>query len=372
MIQPNSPTPNPGWNSLPAQAALWLLSLSAFAGSAAALPAPPGNSGPVACVPRQEIPDSPGGKDSRYEWGPEQAAATVNGFVIRAVAVSRSLRLAQPDDRAESFQPTPQLLAASLEHLVCQRIVFDALQSGSDGLGPSLVKQELDRFAVRLKTAGMSLEQHLQEQGLTAAELEASLVWNRIWQAFLDRSLTEPAMQDFFSGHLRDFDGTVLSVDQILWTWPAACTAETRQAMRDHAAGVHRQIQDGVLAWEDAVRQHSMSPLAKGDPAGAVRWIGRTGPMPEAFTAAAFRLESGQVSAPVETPFGLHIIRCIEVRPGHRKFSEVSGEVKQAMTSALFGQLVAKHRPGARVEYSPEFPHLRSDGGLEFPEPKRN
>jgi len=38
--------------------------------------------------------------------------------------------------------------------------------------------------------------------------------------------------------------------------------------------------------------------------------------MDEAFSRAAFALQTGQISPPVRSPFGVHLIRCEAIKPG--------------------------------------------------------
>jgi peptidyl-prolyl cis-trans isomerase D len=92
-------------------------------------------------------------------------------------------------------------------------------------------------------------------------------------------------------------------------------------AATDDEKGVARKIAQGYL---DKIRAGGdFAALAKqhsDDPASAVKggdlgFFGR-GEMTPAFEAAAFALQPGEVSDIVETPFGFHVIRVEEHRPG--------------------------------------------------------
>jgi peptidyl-prolyl cis-trans isomerase D len=72
--------------------------------------------------------------------------------------------------------------------------------------------------------------------------------------------------------------------------------------------------------------EHSDDPGSAGQ-GGDLGWAGRGVYAPE-FEAVLFDLEPGQVSAPVRTPFGFHIIRLDEVKAGtQRSFEEVRAEL---------------------------------------------
>ena len=71
-----------------------------------------------------------------------------------------------------------------------------------------------------------------------------------------------------------------------------------------------RKIQQGA-SFEDLAAQHSLCPSRKRG--GDLGWFGR-GRMVHAFEQAAFNLKQGQISQPVQTEFGWHLIKCVETK----------------------------------------------------------
>ena len=72
--------------------------------------------------------------------------------------------------------------------------------------------------------------------------------------------------------------------------------------------------------------------------------------MPEAFGQAAFALEPGAISPPVVTEAGVHLIQCVEIKPGSRTWQEVRGELEPTVTRYLFRWAADRQRPQARIE----------------------
>ncbi len=297
-------------------------------------------------------------------WPPGENAivATVDGFGIRAGLVLNKL---QPNRRsaAEKNVPPPavELWVPAVEHLIDRQAVLRGLASYRAATGPSEMKMELGRLGKQLESAGGSLDAHIASLGLTQAEFENELRWQLTWQRLLQRMLTEEAVEKFFEQHRRDFDGTTMLVDQILWVWDDQATNEQKQELQQQASGVFDRLKRGELLWDDTVREFSMSPLA-GDPRQAGRLIGRQAPMPPAFSAAAFALEVNEISPPVETLVGIHIIRCLEIRPGDRVLNEVDREVRSAMAERMFKNLVDRHRPSSDISYGEGFPQSGHSG----------
>jgi parvulin-like peptidyl-prolyl isomerase len=105
-------------------------------------------------------------------------------------------------------------------------------------------------------------------------------------------------------------------------------------------------------AFAKLAREHSTCP-SKAD-GGDLNWFPRTGSMVEPFAAAAFALRPGQISDPVATPFGQHLILVTARRSGQTtKFEDVKEEVREVYVNRLREQLVAQLRKSAKITINP-------------------
>lgn len=90
---------------------------------------------------------------------------------------------------------------------------------------------------------------------------------------------------------------------------------EEVEAAMKKANGIFNQIQKGEKTFEEMVRLHSEDPSSS-QSGGELTWFKRTSQYPMEFKEAAFSLtQNGQVSAPVKTAYGVHIIKRIDLRP---------------------------------------------------------
>ena len=91
----------------------------------------------------------------------------------------------------------------------------------------------------------------------------------------------------------------------------------------------------------------------------------RRGSMPEPFSRAAFRLKKGELSPPTISPFGVHLIRCTDVKPGKKKLTDegVSKRIKLRLAKRLFDDIVAKQKKKAKIQYSGKSPYWKPDTG---------
>lgn len=100
---------------------------------------------------------------------------------------------------------------------------------------------------------------------------------------------------------------------------------EDRAQVRARAQTAYAELKNGA-EFGDLVLRYSDGPEAtKGGALGFVRQGELLPPIERALTS----LEVGQISEPVETPMGLHILRLEEkVPPGFRPFAEVRNEIQ--------------------------------------------
>ena len=120
------------------------------------------------------------------------------------------------------------------------------------------------------------------------------------------------------------------------------------------AEQLRQSITGGKLAFADAAKQNSAGPSAK--VGGDIGWIQRREPMPEAFSAAAFALQPGEVSPPVTTTFGVHLIQVQEVKPGTKTWQDAADQLRPAVTLYLFRWLADKERTAAKIERTGDWP----------------
>jgi len=78
---------------------------------------------------------------------------------------------------------------------------------------------------------------------------------------------------------------------------------------KDEAVDLLNKIKDGSVDFETAAAQKSLCP--SGSVGGDLGFFGK-GMMVKPFEDAAFSLEIGELSEPVQTQFGWHIIKVTE------------------------------------------------------------
>ena len=97
---------------------------------------------------------------------------------------------------------------------------------------------------------------------------------------------------------------------------------EQVEAARKKAESIYKQIEDGA-SFEALAKKYS-DDIGSSKHGGDLGYLARSDMMDPVFAKAAFALTKGQVSKPVKSAYGFHIIKLVDVKKGKTKsFDEV-------------------------------------------------
>lgn len=276
-------------------------------------------------------------------------AARVDGRDITWREVDRRVRQTL-GERDASPAAMAALRRAAREQLISRELILSYLSAHDVAPSKQDVDVELARIRKRLAIDERTLEDYLKNSEQTEAEFRKLLRWKLGWQWYLDRYLTDANLQRHFQQHRRQFDGTRMRVAQILFKADVADPASLAAA-RAAAKKVRAELAAKKLTFAEAAKKHSAAPSS--DKGGDIGWIERHEPMQESFSRAAFALELNEVSEPVTTAVGAHLIKCLEVEPGQRRWQEVREPLRVAVTTHLFNWVAAQQRSRSKISRAP-------------------
>lgn len=247
--------------------------------------------------------------------------------------------------------------AQILEENIKQRLVNLYLQNSRYRATEAEVDLELADLRQDLAAQDKSLEDLYQQRGINATQLRESIAWDLSWGKYLDQFLTEENLQKYYQQHRRKFDGTRLRVAHVLIKPEDPTSAESWNKAFEKCQSVAARIQKQEIDFEQAVVEYSAgaTKINQGD----LGWIQWNGPMAREFTIAAFELQPGEVSPPVPTSFGYHLIRILEEEPGKKSLDDVRPLLVPAVKRYLFDWLASKQAESTAVSFTCEFPHFQ-------------
>lgn len=114
----------------------------------------------------------------------------------------------------------------------------------------------------------------------------------------------------------------------ILIEVPGAATETEVEAARKQAQALYEQIQAGE-SFEALAREHS-DDIGSANDGGDLGYMARDTMMDPALADAAFSLAEGEVSRPVRSAYGFHLIKVEDIKRGQSKsFEEVRAQLEQ-------------------------------------------
>ncbi|MEP1201795.1 peptidylprolyl isomerase [Tateyamaria sp.] len=234
----------------------------------------------------------------------DQVVATVNGtdITVGHMIVARATL-------PQQFQELPDevLFNGILEQLVQQTLLAQSFDSDLP------------------KRAQLSLEN--ETRSLTAGEALEEL---------FAVALTDTALQDAYEARFEDAEAAEeYNASHIL--------VETEEA----AQAIKEEIESGA-EFAAVAREKSTGP--SGPNGGQLGWFG-TGAMVPNFEAAVVALEVGEVSAPVQTQFGWHVIILNESRVQERPtLDAIRSELEEGLRATALEARIEELTVGAKID----------------------
>lgn len=296
-------------------------------------------------------------------------AATVNGQPIYETAIQRGLDRVPPARRTEAR-------GEIVEFLIDNTLLDQYLQQMQIAVAPKDVDGRIDQIKQEIAKQKQTYEKVLQELRLTEAELRTQITSDLRWDKFVLQQATEQNLRALFDGNKEMFDGSMVRARHILLTprvGDAQAGEQAKAQLLAWRAQIEKQAADQLaklppqadkLSQEQArgkLVEDAFAALAKEKSAcpsrekgGDVSWFFRAGSMVEPFAKAAFALKPYQMSDPVKTQFGYHLILCVETRAGKAvKFEDVKDEVREVYAERLRESVCARLRQTAKIAVNP-------------------
>ena len=277
---------------------------------------------------------------------PPKIAAMVDGYPISTTAAQRLLKQSLPNHQRAAQEPV--MIETAIARLIDRRVVYQYLVANGGAAGKNAVQVEVDGLKRELATIEQSWDGYLVAQQLTREELEFEIEWKISWNRYLQTSLTDEFLEQHFQQHQRQFDDSEMRVAHLLIKTDDRVSVDQALAK---ATGILADLDANIVTWDEAVSKHSAAPTRNSG--GEMGWIRYDEPMPQEFSTAAFRLAVGEISPPVATAFGIHLIKCLELRTGKTGWRDALDRVREHATRSLFEKLATEHRSKVSIKIQP-------------------
>jgi len=298
--------------------------------------------------------------------GKAKPAAVVNGREIPESAVQRALK---PIAKEHQEKARPQIITA----LIDDALVDNYLELLKITVEPKEVDAQLETIKKDILESKQEYAKVLEKMEITEAEFKKEIHNQLRWEKFVTMQGTDEKLKRLFESSPEIFDGSTVRARHILIapetpdekgktaaikklqdikaTVAAATSAAASKTPPDadnltKQKILHKATDDAFAA---AAKEHSICPTKQDG--GTLREFPRMGMMVEPFAKAAFALEPYQVSGPVETAYGVHLILVTGKKPGEAvKFEAVKGAVIEVYASRLRDAIIEKMKADANTK----------------------
>jgi peptidyl-prolyl cis-trans isomerase C len=290
-------------------------------------------------------------------------AAVVNGQPIMEMAVFRGLLGVNPQLRDKA---RPEVI----NYLVDNVVVDQYLTQLKIDVPAKDVDEHLERIKTEAKKGGQDFPTMLKNLHLTEDELRRQLTGALKWDKFVLQQGTDKALHDLFDQNVDMFNGAKMQARHIL----VKIVQDNKAEAEGKLLAIKKQIETDVAqemsklpAGSDKItlEKERAKALEKAFSAAAVKesvcpskaqggdlgYFPRVGAMVEPFARAAFALKPYQMSNPVVSDFGMHLILVVDYRPGKDvKFAEVKPFVQEVYGERLREAILTSYKPKSKIE----------------------
>ena len=240
--------------------------------------------------------------------------ASINGQNISRADFDKKL-----ESSPTAKQVLTQMVQQSLVDSYGKDNKIDVAQSEID-------KKESD---IKAKYPAGQFEQILKQQGLTEADVQ-----NILRQQIIIEKAVAPMVKVSDADIKAYFAKNHATLDK-----PAQVRARHILVADEKTAQLVESKLKGGAKFEDLAKQYSTDPSTK-DKGGELGFFGH-GQMVPAFEKAAFSMSAGQISPPVKSPFGWHVIQTEELHPASiATLASAHDSIKETLTQQQEAQQI--------------------------------
>ena len=244
--------------------------------------------------------------------------------------------------------------ARMLNDIIDKRVIAQSLEEDGTYLDPAALEKQMHKLESRMKENRTTLEKFAAQRGVGVETARQELAWPMIWGRYLERHLADE-IEGYFNEHRKELDGTEVRVSHILLRPDGI--KESKQQVARRAEKIREQIESKKLTFEQAAEKYSAGPSrAKW---GDLGFVPRFGLLADEFTRVAFSLKEYEVSQPVTTNFGTHIITVTDIKPGKKQWTDVIPLIQPLAAKLLFTRLAHEHRKDAKIEFTGLSPYFK-------------
>ncbi len=315
------------------------------------------------------VPPISGRADLAFGPGPEATGSTLDAIVAvvdddvitqRELDAATARIEAQLRQRKVPIPPRPVLENQVLDRLILNQLQFRAAERNGITVDDATLNTAIETLAQRNNMSLTQLRQTIEKDGVSFAQfrddVRRELMGARLRQKLVDSQIQVSdqdvdSLQTQLAGQMAGGDASEggassgesggareYRVAQILIAVPEGASPQQVEAAKRRAGDVLAQLRKGADFRQMAVSVSASQQALEG---GEIGWRSAD-QLPTLFSDVVPRLQPGQVSEPIRSPSGFHIVKLIEVRGGGSP-ARPAAPRQTSTKQALVNQTHARH-----------------------------
>jgi parvulin-like peptidyl-prolyl isomerase len=288
----------------------------------------------------------------------EQIAATVNGEKI-LVGDVRKILDARPYPLSLTEEQKKEMRKAAIDALVQDALMRHYLAKEVPQVSQVEFNKEVQDLMEGLKKKNMTLEMFYKESGQNEEQLRRDIVAKLQWRVLLQRRLPDAEAKKYYDANKPFFDKVFVRASHILIKLPATPTKEQRDKVLQQMLVWRQDIVTGKATFESIAKQYSQCPTKDKKDKDNRDTPGDIGEFPYKFVVVpefarvAYSLNVGDISEPVQTVFGIHLIKVTGRTKGEPStFEPLKETVREvwAQDEDLFESILTSQRKASDIK----------------------
>lgn len=247
----------------------------------------------------------------------------------------------------EEQQPT--FRARFVDELIDQQLLRAFLRQRRVEVPDELVDQQVEQLRQLVASGDDDFDEVIRRLGFTEATLREHLKLPLAWGVYRNRVVTEGQLREFFEERRAEFDGTRVRASQIVIAVPKEAGEEEWRAAEETLGRARREIAAGEVEFGEAARKYSTSPSR--EKGGDLGYFTFHGAVPAAVATSAFALSVNELSQPVRSEFGVHLLKVTDRIAGQLSLEDVRAGVLNQLSQQMWDAEAKRLREKADIKW---------------------
>ena len=222
-----------------------------------------------------------------------------------------------------------------LKRLVEKSLLRQEIDKGGIVITPEELNAGLAKYKEMFRTEA-NFQRYLKNSNTSLEKIQDNIRYNKSLDKLLEKEgpieVTDAQAKDYYEKNKRRYqEREQVKASHVLFKVAKEAKPEEDAAAKKKATDVAAQAKKPGADFAELAKKNSQGPTA---PKGGNLGYFARGRMDKAFEEAAFKLKPGQVSTPIRSRFGWHVIKVFDHRaPGEKPFDEVKESISKLLES---------------------------------------